>query len=397
MRSILKWLGIIIGGLICIFLIAAFIWREQLVRLYNVNTLFAPEKIVSNFSNMDTMFLSAPIQRAGEVRTLQSAPGALPQSFQGRDGLEDTQAFLKRTNTTSLLVLRDGKVEFEEYFLETGPDDLRVSWSVAKSFLSVLIGIAVADGKIGSMDDPVTQYVPALKGSAYEGATLAQVATMSSGVAFDEDYLDFNSDINKMGRELALGGSLDEFAAALKAQAGPPGQLWRYVSIDTHVLGMALRAATGVSAAEYMADKLWSRIGAEADAYYVTDGEGAAFVLGGLNIRTRDYARFGQMVLDGGRVGAEQIVPENWLRMSTSALAPPPVGGRTLGGYGYQWWLPVNHDDEVYAIGVYGQFIFIDRKARVVIVKTSADVNFKAENSRSEIDSIAFFRAVARP
>ncbi|MEM8753651.1 MAG: serine hydrolase, partial [Pseudomonadota bacterium] len=209
---------------------------------------------------------------------------------------------------------------------------------------------------------------------------------------------DYDSDINRMGRELALGGSLDAFSADLTETAGAPGEAWRYVSIDTHALGMALRGATGTSVAAFMADRLWSRIGAEADAYYVTDGEGAAFVLGGLNMRTRDFARFGLLVMEGGVWSGERILPADWLAESTSNVAPPPPGGdgRRGQGYGYQWWLPPEADDEVYGIGVYGQYLYIDRKARVVIVKTSADRDFRADGSRSQHDSIAFFRAVAR-
>ena len=393
----IKRIGASLAVLLGAALIAAFIYREPLERLYRVNTLFDADRIVSNFSNMRSMFLSTNIPRDGPVFEFGEAPAPLPETFQGRDGARDVEAFLEATSTTSLLVIRDDKIEYEAYFQGTGAEDQRISWSIAKSYLSTLIGVALEDGAIASMDDPVTKYAPSLTGSAYDGATIRNVANMASGVAFNEDYLDYDSDINKMGREVALGGSLDEFAAGLTARAGAPGENWRYVSIDTHVLGMVLRGATGRSVADYMADKLWSRIGVEADAYYVTDGEGAAFVLGGLNIRTRDYAKLGRLFLRDGDWNGEQIIPADWVRESTAQSAPPPADPDHELGYGYQWWLPADADEEFFAIGVYGQYIWVDRKANVIIVKTSADRQFRADDNLHQHDSIAFFRALSRP
>lgn len=393
----IKRIAVGFGALAAVALIAAFIYREPLERLYRVNTLFDGDRIVGNFSNMRSMFLSTDIPRNGPVFTFGEAPSPLPETFQGRDQVKDVTAFLEETNTTSLLVIRDDKIEYEAYFNETGMQDQRISWSVAKSYLSTLIGVALAEGDIASLDDPVTKYAPSLAGSAYDGATIRNVANMASGVAFDEDYLDYDSDINKMGRELALGGSLDEFAAGLTERAGAPGENWRYVSIDTHVLGMVLRGATGETVADYMADELWSRIGVEADAYYVTDGEGAAFVLGGLNIRTRDYAKLGRLFLRDGDWEGEQIIPAAWTRESTAQSAPPPADPDHKLGYGYQWWLPAGADEEFFAIGVYGQYIWVDRKANVVIVKTSADRNFRANGNLHQHDSIALFRKISRP
>lgn len=391
----LRRIGFGIALLALVAAAAALVWREPLLRLHRVNTLFAEDRIVGNFSGMGAMFHTAPIPRSGPVRALPAAPRPLPERFAGPDGPLETAAFLERTATTSLLVLRAGAIEHEDYRLGTGPEDLRISWSVAKSVLATLIGIALDEGAIRSLDDPVTDYAPALKGSAYDGATLRHVLTMSSGVAFDEDYLDFWSDINRMGRELALGGSLDAFAAGLGERAGPPGAARRYVSIDTHVIGMVLAAATGRSVADFLAEKLWARIGAEADGIYLTDAHGSAFVLGGLNLRTRDYGRFGLMVLEGGAWDGARIAPADWVAAMTAPQAPPSAEPSDL-GYGFQWWLPGGADGEAYAVGVYGQFVWIDRKAGVVIVKTSADRNFRADDDRSERESIAFFRAVAR-
>jgi CubicO group peptidase (beta-lactamase class C family) len=396
----MKWLRRIlrlVGFLAVVSVVAGLIWREDLVRLYKVNTLFDEDRIVSNFSNMRESFLTVDIPRGERsVFAFRDMPAALPASFTGPVGKEESEAYLTRSATTSLLVVRRDAIEFEGYYLGTGPDDQRISWSVAKSFLSALVGVALGEGAIKSLDDPVTAYAPLLTGSAYDGSSIRNVLNMASGVEFDEDYLDFNSDINKMGRVLALGGSLDEFSADLTDRVANPGEAWRYVSIDTHVLGMVLRGATGRTVADYMQEKLWSRIGPEGDASYVTDGEGAEFVLGGLNMRTRDYARFGRLILKDGLLDGEFVLPPGWARQSTARTAPAAAEEGVPYGYGFQWWLPPDADDEVFALGVYGQYIWIDRKAGVVIVKTAADRNFRANDSRSRLDAIAFFRAVSR-
>jgi CubicO group peptidase (beta-lactamase class C family) len=396
----MKWIKRVLwglGGLALIAVIAAMIYREPLERLYRVATLFSADRIVSNFSNTKTMFLTDDIPRSGPVYEFGGAPDALPETFEFESEAFTTTELLERTKTTSLIVIRDDQIEYEDYFLGTGPEDQRISWSIAKSFLSALVGIAVDEGAIADLNDPVTKYAPSLAGFAYENASIRQVAMMTSGVAFNEDYIDRFSDINMMGYELGLGGSLDRFSARITDTAGAPGENWRYVSIDTHVLGMALRGATGKTVGAYMAEKLWSKIGVEADAYYNTDGEGAAFVLGGLNMRTRDYARFGRLFLNDGMWEGEQIIPKGWVRESTSDLAPPPAPTYERGEhYGYQWWMPPAHDEEFYGIGVYGQYLWIDRKAGVIVVKTSADKAFRENDGQVQLETIAMMRAIAR-
>jgi hypothetical protein len=202
------------------------------------------------------------------------------------------------------------------------------------------------------------------------------VLTMQSGVRFDEDYADPRSDINRMGRVIALGGTLDGFAAALEARDRPPGEAWAYVSIDTHVLGMVLRGATGRPVAELMSERLIGPLGLEAAPYYIADGEGVAFVLGGLNLTLRDYARFGLMVAQEGRIGGRQVVPEAWIEASTAPQAATAPGAI---GYGYQWWIPDDaRPGEVLARGVYGQYLYIDRARDVVVAVTAANRDFLA-------------------
>ena len=262
---------------------------------------------------------------------------------------------------------------------------------MAKSALSALFGIVVAEGSIASLDDKVTKYASQLAGSAYEGASIRNVLNMASGVKFDEDYMAFFSDINKMGRVIGLGGSLDDFTAALKDRAYTPGQTWQYVSIDTHVLGMVIRGATGREIPDLMAEKLITPLGLEVEPAYVTDGTGQAFVLGGLNMTTRDYARLGQLFLQNGAAGGEQIVPADWVVASTTASAPTAPGAI---GYGYQWWVPKGAvPGEFMAMGIYGQFIYINRPAGVVIAVNAADRHFT--DAGVEDGNVAMFRAIA--
>lgn len=384
----MRTFGKALGRILLIFVLAVVvvgIWkREQVTRLLAVNSLFAEDKIVGNFSHMDTMFLTRAMGRGdGAVSPLPMGdPMPLP------DGAED---WITDRTINALVVLKDGQIRHESYYNGTGPEDLRISWSVAKSWLSALFGVVMAEGAIDSLDDPVTKYVPVLAGTAYDGATLRNVLNMSSGVVFDEDYLDFWSDINKMGRILALGGSMDGFAANLTETFIAPGTQWQYVSIDTHVIGMIIRGATGRSVPDLLEEKIIAPMGLEAGPYYVTDGYGVAFVLGGLNLRTRDYARFGQMFLDGGKWNGQQIVPADWVAASTTPSAPTAEGALQ---YGYQWWAPKDaREGEFFGIGVYGQYVYVDQAKGVVVAMNASDRRFK-EDGVSD-GNIAMFRRIA--
>lgn len=383
MRNFGKWLGRIL--LVLILAGAAIgIWkREEITRLMAVNSLFSEDKIVANFSNMEGAFLTRELPRG------TGPTSGLPHGAE-YDLPAGTDQWIKDRSVTSLLVLKDGKIRYENYFQGTSADDRRISWSVAKSYLSALTGILVNEGVITSLDDPVIKYVPDLKGTAYHNATLRNVLNMASGVTFDEDYFDPKSDINRMGREIALGGTLDDFASSFTESFAQPGETWQYVSIDTHVIGWVLREATGKSISELLTDKILVPLGLERDGYYVTDGEGVAFVLGGLNFTTRDFARFGQMFAQNGEWQGKQIVPADWIAESTAPSAPTAEGKI---GYGYQWWVPVgSKPGQFMARGVYGQFIYIDQPAGVVIVSTAADRQFRAEGAWDSV--MTTYRAI---
>ena len=398
MRKIIRWL-VRIGLVLIVVAGGAALWkRDDLVRLYHVNTLFDEGNIVSNFSSMKDLFFNVEVKHSGPVVALAENKLPLAATYQWDGKAKPVQDWLDATQTTSLIVLKDGVIAHESYHLGTKAEDRRISWSMAKSFLSAMFGTAVADGKIRSLDDPVDAYVPRLKGTVYEGVTIRNVLTMSSGVKFDEDYEAFDSDINRMGRVLALGGSLDDFAAGLEAREREQGTARQYTSIDTHILSMVLRSVTGKDLPALMEETLWSKLGVEDDAIYLTDGYGVAFALGGLNMRSRDYARFGQMMLDGGKANGQQIIPAEWVAQSTTASAPPAASPSDKMQYGFQWWVPVNADGEFFAIGIYGQYIYVNRPQRTVIVKTSAHRDFDNDGvggSLVELENIEVFRAIS--
>lgn len=385
MRRFGKWLGRILLALILAAAVVGFWKREEISRLLAVNSLFSQEKIVHNFSNMNAAFLNVAIPRGdGPVSPLPTGSEIALPTGAGQ--------WLSDRAVTSLLVMQNGEIRYEDYFLGTERQDRRISWSIAKSYLSALFGILLDEGAIGSLDDQVTQYVPSLKGTAYDGASIRNVLNMASGIVFDEDYLDKNSDINRMGRAIALGGTLDDFAASFTETFAAPGETWQYVSIDTHVIGMVIRGATGRSVTALLTEKVIAPLGLEQDGYYVTDGAGVAFVLGGLNFTTRDYARFGQMILQNGSYNGRQIVPADWIAESTAASAPTKSGKI---GYGYQWWIPVGaHEGEFLGRGVYGQYLYVDQSRDVVIVATGADRRFRDKGVNKS--NVEMFRKIVQ-
>ncbi|WP_108835872.1 serine hydrolase [Tateyamaria sp. Alg231-49] len=359
--------------------------REEIKRLLVVHSLFKEHRIVSNFSNMAVGFLHTEIPKGdGPVSPLpQGSPMTMPASY---------AQWIKEHTVTSLLVLKNGQIVHEAYYHGTSADDLRISWSIAKSYLSALFGILVHEGAIPSLEEPVTKYAPSLAGGGYDTATILDVLQMSSGITFDEDYLAYHSDINKMGRILALGGTMDGFAKGLHDTFAAPGETWQYTSIDTHVLGMVLRGATGRDIVDLMSEKVIAPLGLEQTPIYLTDGVGVEFVLGGLNFTTRDYARFGQMILQNGHWQGQQIVPADWVAASTGLRVRTPPDEMD---YGYQWWIPEGATPGQFTgRGIYGQYLYIDQPSGVVIVCTAADRRFR-EDGRPQLNIDMFREIVA--
>jgi len=296
---------------------------------------------------------------AGYEVPAAAAPRALPQGAPLSAGLQaELKALMAETSTAGLMVLVDGKVAFEHYGLGLGPNDRWTSFSVAKSFTSTLLGAAVKDGHIASLDDPVTKYIPDLAGSAYEGVTVRQLATMTSGVKWNEDYTDPNSDVAQMNRFTVEYGP-DAIVAQMKAlpREAAPGEKWVYKTGETNLIGLLVENAVGKPLAEYAKDTIVDPAGFAGDLFWMVDPRGGN--IGGccLSITLGDYARMGQFALEGGK-GA---VPEGWFAEATDSAVDFGTSGF---GYGYQWW---TYPQGTYgAQGIFGQGITLFPDKRVV-------------------------------
>jgi CubicO group peptidase (beta-lactamase class C family) len=273
--------------------------------------------------------------------------------------------FLNETRVAGLLVIKDGRVVAERYALGHGPDSVWVSFSVAKSVLSLLYGAALQDGSLQSLDDPVTRYLPSLRGSAYDDVTLRHLLQMSSGVAWNEDETDPKSDLARTGR-IARTGGMNDLLAYMKRlpRKAPPGTVFNYNTGETNVAGAVLRAATGRTLAQYLSEKIWQPAGMEADAYWLLLRTGDS-EFGGccISATLRDYGRLGLLALRGG-VAADgtRVVAREWIAASTT---PAP----TAPNYGYLWW--IGGGGRFAASGIFGQYIYVDPERRVVVVTHS--------------------------
>jgi len=372
-------------------------------RVEFVRTLFQDRDHVADFRNMKAFFPTVTVRAPGSPSALaEGAQVDLPVSFDFRGTRVDTASFLALTDTTGLIIIKDDKIVFERYLRGTDAQTRTVAWSVSKSFVSALVGIAVAEGKIQSISDPVTRYAPELAGSAYDGVRIKDVIQMSSGASWNEDYSDSHSDVVRFGHAVAFGGSLDAFAATLKRDHAPWTYL-RYNSMDTQVLGMVLRHATGMPLAAYLSRRLWQPVGMQENAYYLTDRDGVEFAAGGLNATLRDYARFGLLYAHDGNWRGVQIVPAEWVRASMTPDAPQLMPGRRASseevwGYGYHWWLP-DLRGEYLAVGIFNQFIYVNPRERLVIVKSSANHAYGTghgydETKDREGQHLALFKAI---
>jgi len=395
-KKLLIGFGVILG----IVLIAMLFNYNRLQRLYRVINLFNSDVIVENFRTMGDKLDSRTISHGPDVFNFKRDIKKLPEKYTFNGKEKSVSSFIDHSGTTGLIVIKDDTILFENYYRGNTDASKAITWSVAKSFVSALFGIAISEGSIKDINQPVTDYLPLLKNSGYNGVSIKNVLQMSSGVRFNEDYGDFNSDINKMGRYFALNMPLADFVASLKAER-KQGTYHHYVSMDTQVLGMILREATGKNLSEYAQEKLWKPLGMESDAYWLIDGNGMEAAFAGLNLTLRDYARFGRLYLKNGNWNGKQIVPEAWVKASVTPDAPHLIPGKRANakwvlGYGYQWWIPENPDGDYLAIGIYGQAIYVYPKLNIVIAKTSAYADYNKDGDDMEIESIEMFRAIAR-
>jgi CubicO group peptidase (beta-lactamase class C family) len=393
----------ILGLLMIIFLIVFFVYKDLFTRVMVVSTLFSGQEQYENLNRFYKFIDSSTLTPSSKPLNFKSSKIiSLPVSFNFDDTEIETGKFLQRTDTSALLILRDGEIQFERYWLTGGENVQWMSMSVAKSFISALIGIAIRDGHIKSIEEVISDYVPELKNSPYNNVRIKDVLQMSSGASWDENYSDPESDINRWAKIFSLGGSFDEFIQTLSNDF-EPGTRNHYNSMDTQALGMLVNRATGKSITDYMTEMLWHPMGATNKGYWLLDSEGMEMAFAGLNVTARDYAKFGELYRLDGEYNGQQIVPKSWVKDSITPDGPHltpgdnPLSDYPL-GYGYQWWVPGGVKGEFMAIGVYNQMIYVAPESNMVIVKLSANSSYgTAEDTdmASELETIEFFRAIA--
>lgn len=344
---------------------------------------WTPEQQVAGYRNINLVFPTRKIPAGEKVLELPEQPVSLGDIEFQVDGKTMTvdDYFLKK-NVAGLLVIKDGRIVYERYGLGNTKDSLWVSFSVAKSVTSILIGAAIRDGYIESVDEKVTDYLPRLKNSAYDQSTIRNLLQMASGVEWNEDYADPKSDVNN-----SIWDTLGLYERLCnKPRAAPPGEVFNYNTAETNIAGDLLRAAIGNNQSTYLSEKIWKPFGMESDANWMLTSPGGG-EQGGccISATLRDYGRLGLFAMANGRLAdGKQVLPENWMKESTT----PSKG---YAGYGYFWWL---YEDKSYrATGIFGQSIYINPQKNVVIAMHSAR---EIASNKPDWDlQSAFFSAMA--
>lgn len=311
---------------------------------------------------------SSPLPEGPEIALTGAVPG-------GDGGGADFDSFLRETDTLAFLVVHENRLVYERYFDGSGRETLQTSFSVAKSFLSTLVGIAIDEGVIDGVDDPVTDYLPGLaaRDERFERITLRDLLTMSSGLRYEEPDVPV-----PWGDDVATyyGTDLREVGLTGSQIQGPPGERWHYNNYNPLLLGMVLERTTGMTMSEYMATRLWQPLGAETDATWSLDSQRSGFekMESGLNAAPVDYARFGLLFLHDGRWNGRRILPERWVRAATAAdTTTDPADD-----YQYYWWIDLERTGRFYGLGNLGQYLYVAPDADTVIVRNGSD--WGAEN-----------------
>ena len=354
-------------------------------------------------TNRDLLFWNQP-QRDAAFRALDRLPvlaksrvvpaGGNPLPLPPGPPLKlllDVDAYMGGQRSAALLIVHDGKLRFERYGLGFDGSGRWTSFSVAKSFTSTLVGAALRDGHIRSMDDKVSDYIPQMKGSAYDDVSLRQLLTMTSGVKRNEDYADPNSDVAKFNNHKPEDG-VDATVSYLRRlpREVPAGTRWLYSTGETNLVGILVGQATKKNLADYLAQKVWAPVGMEQQATWLLSRSGKEISGCCVQAASRDFARFGLFILNGARVNGQSIVPEGWLAEATTERTAIGQPGR---GYGYQWWTYT--DGSFAARGIFGQGIFIDPKRKLVIASNANWAN-GARDPVAGPAREAFYKAVQK-
>ena len=339
------------------------------------------------FRALDRISLLAKWNTAQPAATARALPAGEPLKID-----MDVDAYMQEHRVAALVILQGGKLRQERYGLGFDGDGRWTSFSVAKSFTSTLVGAALKDGHIKSMDDKVSDYLPDLKGSAYDDVSIRQLLTMTSGVQWNEDYGDPNSDVARFNNHKPEPGveALVSYMRKLP-RAAPAGTRWLYSTGETNLIGLVLEAAIQKPLTQYLQEKIWQPAGMEQQATWLLSKTGKEISGCCVQAAPRDYARLGQFILEGARVNGQSILPDGWLEEATHKQADIGAPGR---GYGYQWW---TYDSGAFAArGIFGQGIFIDPKRQLVIASNGNWHKAGSADNPSYAAREAFYAAVQK-
>jgi CubicO group peptidase (beta-lactamase class C family) len=329
---------------------------------------------VGSFSNLDRILPYYTLVKSASPLPLPKAASEPSIEYRFEQQTYTIDDFLARQRITGLLLIKDGEILVERYQYDRTAANRFLSQSMAKSIVSLAVGMALAEKKIASLDDTVAKYAPKLAGSAYGETTIRNILKMSSGVPFNEAY-DGNDDLTRFNIARYKYGSV-EALREFNTREAEQGTRFHYASAETVNLVLVLREVTGMALSEYLTPRLWRPMGAEADATWVKAPDGTVAGLGSFNAILRDYGRLGMLLANDGAIGGNQIVPRDYLLEATDWHRQPdafaPEKATPYFGYGYQFWLFPGEKRRFALLGVYGQSIFIDPELKLIMVITAA-------------------------
>lgn len=346
---------------------------------------WSQEQRENGFRMLDDAKFIIKSRKVEDSDTLRELPDGAPLSLD-----MDLDAYLEQNQSAAVVVLHKGKVRLEKYGLRFDRDGRWTSFSVAKSLTSTLLGAAIKDGHIKSLDDKVTDYVPGLIGSPYEDVSLSQLLSMTSGVDWNEDYEDKNSDVARFLSHKPQ-DDLPQIVSYMQSlgRAHPPGESWNYSTGETNLIGIVVSNAIPGTLADYLSEKIWKPYGMQQHASWLVGDDGLEISGCCIQAATRDFARFGQFILEGAEIGGESIVPDGWLDLATQKRADIGEPGY---GYGFQWW---TYDEGTFtARGIFGQGIFIDPERELVIASNSNWTSAIGQRGGESPAREAFYKSV---
>jgi CubicO group peptidase (beta-lactamase class C family) len=353
---------------------------ESLIAVSEARDAYAgkllPDAQLRLFRGSQWGFATRTIARGGPVHELPRADIQLQDLVVHSRGMElDLADYLSRNRVAGLLLMKRGRIAFEHYDLGIDANTRWISMSMAKSVSTTLVGAAIQDRFIDSVDEQLTRYLPELRGTSYDGVSIRHLLQMTSGVHWDDTHTDADSERRRM-LELQIAqqpGAIIKYLAG-QPRIAAPGSVWNYSTGETHVVGALVRAATGLWCADYLSQKIWSKVGMQSDATWWLEAPGGLEVAGsGINATLRDYARFGLFMANGGATSTEQVLPDGWI---TEATQPRQVGNARV-DYGYMWWPVMGRNGSVTdgafsARGIFGQYIYINPREQVIVVVLSS-------------------------